>query len=170
MSKAMSWIYFDASALVKRYSREIGTPLVNELFRLHPTDKMICSNLGILEIVSVLVRKRNDGRLDQALFEQALIELKAEVIDHERFLIAPVDDDLLLSSLELIAKHNLNATDAVILRSLLNLRQNMEIIGGGLVLWTSDKRLARAAQAEGVTVFDPEIDTMERLHGLLGYI
>ena len=61
----MHWIYFDASALIKRYSQETGTPLVNEVFRLLPRSRMTCSTLGILEIVSVLVRKRNDGRLNQ---------------------------------------------------------------------------------------------------------
>jgi predicted nucleic acid-binding protein len=65
----MQWIYFDASALIKRYSQETGTPLVNEVFRLLPRSRMTCSTLGILEIVSVLVRKRNDGRLTQTLFE-----------------------------------------------------------------------------------------------------
>jgi len=32
----MHWIYFDASALIKRYSQETGTPLVNEVFRYPP--------------------------------------------------------------------------------------------------------------------------------------
>jgi len=27
------WVYFDASVLIKRYSMEVGTSLVNELFR-----------------------------------------------------------------------------------------------------------------------------------------
>jgi len=29
----VQWLYFDASALVKRYSQETGTSLINELFR-----------------------------------------------------------------------------------------------------------------------------------------
>jgi len=49
----MHWIYFDASALIKRYSQETGTPLVNEVFRLLPRSRMTCSTLGILEIVSM---------------------------------------------------------------------------------------------------------------------
>ena len=164
----MHWIYFDASALIKRYSQETGTPLVNEVFRLLPRSRMTCSTLGILEIVSVLVQKRNDGRLNQTLFEQAMIEFRAEVIDHEEFSAASISDALLLSALDLIAKHNLNATDAVILRSVLNLRQVLQEAGDELMFWTSDKRLVRAAQGEGVTVFDPEEETISHLHQLLG--
>ena len=164
----MQWLYFDASALIKRYSQETGTPLVNEVFRLLPRSRMTCSTLGILEIVSILVRKRNDGRLNQTLFEQAMIEFRAEVIDHEEFSAASVSDALLLSALDLIAKHNLNATDAVILRSALNLQQVLREAGDELMLWTSDKRLVRAAQGEGLTAFDAEEETIGHLHQLLG--
>ena len=164
----MLWVYFDASALVKRYSQELGTPLVNEVFRHIPPTQMTCSTLGILEIVSVLVRKWNDGRLGQELFEQAMIEFKAEVLEHEEFLAASVNDDLLLSALELISRHNVNATDAAILRSVLNLQQALRSADDQLMLWSSDKRLVRAAQAEGITAFDPEEETMGHLHQLLG--
>jgi predicted nucleic acid-binding protein len=115
------WIYFDASALVKRYSSEDGTELVNELFHRLPVEQMTCAVIGILEIISVLVRKRNDGRLSTKLFTQAMVELNQEIIEDEAFSIASVDDDLILSALDLIAQYNINATDAIILRSCLNL-------------------------------------------------
>jgi predicted nucleic acid-binding protein len=97
-----------------------------------------------------------------------MIEFRAEVIDHEEFSAASVSDALLLSALDLIAKHNLNATDAVILRSALNLQQVLRETGDELMLWTSDKRLVRAAHGEGLTAFDPEEETIGHLHQLLG--
>ncbi len=160
-------IYFDASALVKRYSEETGTPLLDELFHHVKPSQMICSTLGILEIISVLVRKRNDGRLKQESFQQAMIEFRAEVIEHKDFSVATVNDELLMAALGLIETHNLNATDAVILRSTLNLQQVLQTTENELMLWTADKRLARAAQSEGLTVFDPEIETIDHLHHLL---
>jgi predicted nucleic acid-binding protein len=167
-SRPMLWVYFDASALVKRYSQEPGTPLVNEVFRHIPPAQMTCSTLGILEIVSVLVRKRNDGRLSRELFEQAMVEFKAEVIEHEEFLAASVNDELLLSALVLISRHNINTTDAAILRSVLNLQQALQSPDSELMLWSSDKRLVRAAQTEGILVFNPEEETIAHLHQLLG--
>ncbi|MFQ5796170.1 MAG: type II toxin-antitoxin system VapC family toxin [Candidatus Bipolaricaulia bacterium] len=160
-------VYFDASALIKRYSQETGTSLINEVFHRIPPAQMTCSTLGILETVSILVRKRNDGRLSRELFEQVMIEFKAEVIDREEFSTTSVDDELLLSALELISKHNLNATDAAILRSVLNLQQHLQDTEDEIMLWTSDKRLARAAQAEDISVFDPEEETVDHLHQLL---
>ncbi len=47
----MIWVYFDASVLVKRYSSEEGTELVNELFHQLPVEQMTCAMIGILEIM-----------------------------------------------------------------------------------------------------------------------
>lgn len=163
----MLWVYFDASALVKRYSSEDGTELVNELFQQLPIEQMAFAMIGVLEIISVLVRKRNDGRLSPKLFTQAMLELNKEVIEDAAFSVASVDDELFLSALDLIAQHNINATDAIILRSCLNLQQVLQNQGHRLVLWSCDKRLLRAAQHEGVEVFDPEVETKAQLQTLL---
>jgi predicted nucleic acid-binding protein len=119
--------YFDASALIKRFSPETGTPLINELFHSLPISRMTCSTIGILEVISIFTRKRNDGRLSQTLFDQCMIEFRNEIIDNEAFLTTPVNDAVLLSSLDLIRKHNLNATDAIILWSVIELRQVLPI-------------------------------------------
>jgi predicted nucleic acid-binding protein len=162
------WVYFDASALVKRYSAEDGTDLVNELFRQLPLSQMTCAMIGILEIVSVLVRKRNDGRLSPKLFNQAMIELNQELIEEEAFSMAAIDDAIVLSALDLIAQHNINATDAIVLRSCLNfLRALTAQDNHRLLLWSCDKRLLRAAQHEGVDIFDPEVETKANLQKLL---
>jgi predicted nucleic acid-binding protein len=161
------WVYFDASALVKRYSPEDGTELVNELFHQLPIAQMTCAVIGVLEIISVLVRKRNDGRLSLKLFTQAMLELNKEIIEDENFPIASIDDELILSTLDLIPQHNINATDAITLRSCLNLQQLLQNQGQHLVLWSCDKRLLRAAQHEGIAVFDPEVETMTQLQTTL---
>lgn len=163
----MVWVYFDSSALVKRYSAEDGTEVVNELFRQLPIEQMSCAVIGILEIISVLVRKRNDGRLTPNLFAQAMIELNKEVVESEGFSVASVDDGLILSALDLITKHNINATDAIILRSCLNLQQVLKGQGSHMIFWSCDKRLLRAAQVEGVTIFDPEVGTKALLEASL---
>jgi predicted nucleic acid-binding protein len=162
----MFWVYFDASALIKRYAPETGTPLVNEIFHSLPVSRMTCSTLGILEIISILTRKRNDGRLSQTLFDQCMIEFRNAIIDNDAFLTTPVNDVVLLSSLDLIWKHNLNATDAIILWSVIKLRRVLQLQNDDLVLSTSDRRLVRAAQAESITVFDPEVDTIIQLYQL----
>jgi predicted nucleic acid-binding protein len=161
------WVFFDASALVKRYSPEKGTELLNELFHRFPVTQMTCATIGLLEIVSVLVRKRNDGRLSQKLFSQAMIEVNKEVIEDEAFTITSIDDELMLSSLKLIPQHTINATDSIILRACLDLQKILHSRGDHLVLWSCDKRLLRAAQQENIDVFDPEVESTARLQTLL---
>ena len=162
------WIYFDASALIKRYSREDGTAFVNETFQLAAPDRRMCLNLGLLEVISILVRKRNDGRLSEEQFRIAMVAFRAEVIDDESFSSLSVDDALILSASRLIEKHNLNATDAILLRSVLETRQTLQQSEGDLLLLTSDKRLVRAAKEEGVPVLDPELDPQSLLHQMMG--
>lgn len=160
-----SHLYFDASALVKRYAAEDGTALVNEIFHRFPLNQLTCATIGVLEIVSVLVRKHNDGRLPSQLFEQAMLELKQEIIENEDFGITAIDNTLIITALALIGQHNLNATDAIILKSCLDFQTGLS--DGQVILCTSDKRLGRAAQEEGLLVFDPEMDTLPQLEILL---
>ena len=161
----MTRVYFDASALVKRYAAEDGTALVNAIFNQIPAHQLTCGTIGVLEIVSVLVRKRNDGRLSPALFAQAMLELHQEIVDNVDFVISAVEDSLLIEALELIGQYNLNATDAIILKSCVQFQTAYanELV----ILCTSDKRLVRAAQQQGLTVLDPEVDNLEQLDILL---
>lgn len=158
-------LYFDASALVKRYAAEDGPVLVNEIFGHIPLNRLTCASIGVLEIVSVLVRKYNDGRLSPQLFSQAILELHQEIIENEDFVITAIDDSLIISALALIGRHNLNATDAIILKSCLDFQAGLP--GDRVILCTSDKRLGRAAQQEGIPVFDLEVDTLAQLEALL---
>jgi len=159
-----AWYYFDANALAKRYSQETGTELINELFHRAPVARMACLSLSILEIMSILVRKKNDGRLSMHAFGKAAANFRAEVIDAKEFSKATINDAVVLSAMGFVSKHSINATDAVILRSVLNMKEKLETTGDEqLILITSDKRLAKAAKREGVTVFDPEVDTLASL-------
>jgi predicted nucleic acid-binding protein len=161
-------IFWDASALVKRYTAEPGAALVREAFRLVPLSRMACSQLGILEVVSVLVRHRNDGWLNQELFEQSMTEFRSEVIDNSGIRVVAVGSQFLLPSVQAIERHNLNATDAIVLVSALELGRNLRVTGQEQVLWTADQRLRRAAQAEGLRCFDPESETLNNVRQMMG--
>jgi len=161
------WVYFDASALIKRYSAESGTPFVNQAFQATAAHRRMCLILGLLEVISTLVRKRNDRRLEEKMFHQALLTFRAEVMQADDFEILSVGDPLILAAAPLIEKHNLNATDAIVLRSALEARERLRSQGERLLLLAADKRLVRAAEAEGIIALDPEVDSLERLHQFL---
>ena len=101
----MIWFYFDANALAKRYSTETGTGLINELFRCVSVAQMTCLTLSILEVMSILVRKKNDGRLSPIAFDQAMINFRSELINNKEFAKAPINDLLVMSAFGFIGEH-----------------------------------------------------------------
>jgi hypothetical protein len=64
----MPTLYWDASALVKRYCFEDGTETVAALFALSSGITMVVSIAGFAEMYSILVRKRNGGVLDRGTY------------------------------------------------------------------------------------------------------
>ena len=159
--------YLDASAMAKRYVVEQGTFVVNHLFRRVARDDMMCLTLGTIEVISVFVRKKNASAVPDTAFHQAMTDFRSEIIDAANFMKIPATDPLVNAAASLVAKHALNATDAVILRSVLDLVATLHTTGDALVLVTSDQRLLRAAQEEGVLTFDPTSQTEGDLDALL---
>ncbi len=65
--------------------------------------------------------------------------------------------------MDLIEIHSLNSVDAIVLRSVLDIAAELRSTGDILVLVASDQRLLRVARAEGLQVFNPEIDSQKIL-------
>jgi predicted nucleic acid-binding protein len=70
-------------------------------------------------------------------------------------------------SWELIEKHSINSTDALILKCALDKAVALRNVGDDLVLVSSDARLVRAAKAEGLPTFNPETDDQQTLDSLI---
>lgn len=65
MSEAEAHIvFFDTSALVKRYHREVGTDVVEAVFSDHSTTRMI-SDIGVIECYSAFARKVRTGDITE---------------------------------------------------------------------------------------------------------
>lgn len=164
----MNFFFLDASALAKRYSLETGVACIDYLFNNVTYDRLLmCLMLGTAEVVSVLVRRKNSHMLSPTAFSHGMINLKAEVIDAEKFNTLPIDNNLITAAMPFIKRHSLNATDAVILRLALDLAAQLRVDGNDLVLVASDQRLLKAAGAEGLLTLDPETQTEAALDVLL---
>lgn len=158
----MFYFYFDASALVKRYTDEIGSDEIDYLFANVPWNRMHCLFLGAIEVFWICVRKRNDGRITTDQFAQAIGYLDHEVISiWSNFNTISIPDSLVLSSVSLIETHSLNSVDALVLRSALDIELRND--SNRIVLVSSDQRLNRAAESEGLLVFNPETDSQQDL-------
>lgn len=156
--KSLAAIFSDASALVKRYAPELGSSTVDALFDASPAPNMLTTAVGCVEAYAILVRRLNGGILDRAGFTSAASALRTEVIEASAFILLPVTDHDFLSCLHLVAKHNLNATDSMLLGLLLKLSR---LPGAApCVLVSSDTRLLRASEFEGLPILNPETATM----------
>lgn len=160
----MHHFYFDASALAKRYTDEVGSDKIDFFFDNVPLERLSCLTIGAMEVFWICVRKRNDGRITNHQFERAAALLRREVINSQSdFKKISVPDSLVWSSMDLIETHSLNSVDALVLRSALDTATELRSIGDRLVLVASDQRLLRAAHAEGLQIFNPELDSQQIL-------
>lgn len=153
----MYHFYFDASALVKRYTEELGSEKVDYLFGNAPLNQLKCLTLGAAEVFWVCVRKRNDGRITPHEFTHAVVNLTREVTsDASDFYTAPVPDALVWASFNLVETYSINSVDAMVLRSALETARELDRTDDKLVFVASDQRLLRAANNEGLLIFNPE--------------
>ncbi len=77
----MYHFYFDASALAKRYTDEVGSDKIDFFFHNVPLERLSCLTLGAVEVFWICVRKQNDGRITNHQFERAITLLRGEVIN-----------------------------------------------------------------------------------------
>jgi uncharacterized protein len=162
----VNYFYCDASAVIKRYLIEIGSPLINHLFDTVPRDRLVMLTPGVGETLSALVRRRNSGALSLPAYQQASQALRSELILAGTVQLKPAEDTLVFASLPLIEKHSINSTDALVLRSALDTASTLWALGQDLVLVASDTRLLVAALAEGLNTWNPETDTQAQLDTL----
>src|SRR5262245_30643899 len=108
-SDSMNRFLLDASALVKRYGPETGSPVVDHRFASATRDRLLCLMLGAAEVAAALVRKRNGGQITPAVFAMAMLRLRAEVLDAADFGKLPTDNALISASLPLLEKYSINA-------------------------------------------------------------
>lgn len=158
--------YLDASSLAKRYVPEIGSANINAVFDVVAGDRLRILNVGMGEVVSALVRKRNSAQISHTLFQQALLDFSAEIARAKGIRKVSVTSRMVTSSFPLIVAHSINATDARVLKSALVVARRLRADGDDLVLVASDQRLLRAAQAEGLITFDPETQDYAALAAL----
>jgi predicted nucleic acid-binding protein len=159
--------YLDASSLAKRYVPEPGSAQVHVILDTVPHARLHVLNIGAGEIVSILVRKRNSGTISQAYFAQALANFQTEIVHAADLTKVPVTSRLITASFPLIVAHSINSTDAITLKSALAIARRLRSAGDDLVLVSSDQRLVRAAQAEGLMTVDPETQNQTALAAIL---
>ena len=152
----MNYFWLDANAIVKQYVTETGTPLINYLFARVSLNRIFCLFDSMDETYHVFVRKRNDGIITRAEFNQVIqwfeggFSLRTEVKK-----VHAVESQK-IAARQLIEAHSINSTDAYILQCMLDEADKLRTASDDLILVSSDGRLLTAAEKEGLHTFNPE--------------
>lgn len=140
-------IYFDSTALVKRYIEEDGSDEVNGL--LEKQSDAVVSRLAYPEIMSAITCRHKAKEIETGAFELIKKAFKSDwaffvVIEFHAVVFQFID--------EMVAKYALKGADSVHLCSALWLRR---ATGEDVVFVASDLELIEAAKAEKFHVFNP---------------
>lgn len=150
----------------RRAKSKGGSDIVNLPFHLVPAAQMMCLQLTIGEVYWALVRKRNDKRISNTAFRRASLALRSEVLDNPNFAKLPVDEDLLIRSLDFIERYAINSVDALILCTALSVSELLDA-DDRLIFASADERLLKADESEGLEIFNPERITSDEARKML---
>ena len=150
----MRFFFLDGSALAKCCVAEPGTPLLDQLFDQVAAERLVVLNIGVAEVVSILVRlERTPGTLSAATFSQALLHLGREILHPTNLRKVEPTDRLVIAALIHIQNHSVNATDAIVLHAAMGLAQHQRVRGDDwpLIAVTTAMENGRADKCVDVT-------------------
>lgn len=137
-------LFFDTSALIKRYISESGEKKVDELFEL--ASEIIVSPITKIEAHSTFKRLLEENEIYEVDYEK----LKEEInYDFEYFTVLSLNQEIENKSIALIEKHQLKTLDSIQLASCLSKKGEIES------MVVSDQRLKKAAESERLSIIDP---------------
>jgi len=147
--------FLDSSSLVKRYVKETGTAWVINIFRPRSHNQIFVAEITLAEVVSALTRRHrglsasslNYGKRAVARFQRAF---------DTKFFKVRIDLTTIREATLLAKKHFLRGYDAVQLAVALQIESERKIVGASSLIFVSaDNDLNNAAQAEGLSVENP---------------
>lgn len=150
----MAVLFLDSSALVKRYVQEQGSAWVLQQTDSASGHSIYVARITGVEVVSAIVRKARSGGLSVADAASVVAAFCADF--PSAFAVVEVTDALIQEAMRLSQAHALRAYDAVQLASGIQVRNRHQ--GTSLLplrLFSADKDLNLAAEAEGLIVEDP---------------
>src|SRR5438105_11399614 len=104
----MALLFWDASALAKRYFAELGSPTVNAIFANRGSHDMASTPWGYSETFSILLRRFHGGALDRPTFTTVTTALQAEVVNSPDFGLLTITDAVVFGSIATMQAHHLN--------------------------------------------------------------
>ena len=134
-------VFFDTSALTKRYVEEEGSEQVRALCA--GADALGVSVLVVPELISTLCRLVREGRLSSEDYRSLKAALQADLSDAE---LCDLSQDAFEAAIRCLESHPLRTLDALHVGSALVYQPDLFV--------SADRRQAEAADREGLAVVD----------------
>lgn len=149
----MSILFFDTSALAKRYVPEQGTRWVRTQTASSSGNDIVIAKVTPVEFYSAISRQYHDGVIDltrlQAFRRLFLYHLQ------NQYLVMEVSTNVITHALNLQESHRLRAYDAIQLASALEVNTRLTATGNPFTFVAADNRLLLAANAVGLKTDNP---------------
>ncbi len=137
-------LFFDSSALLKRYLDEKGSDGIKTLFDI--TDRIIVSVITHIECASSFQRLIQSKFIDKKEYLRLNTELN---LDFPFFEIVNLDEDVKHIALKIVEKYPMKSLDTIQLASLLHASKEIESFV------VCDQKLKKYAAKEGIHIIDP---------------
>lgn len=148
----MRHLFFDTSALVKRYYDEPGTELVDSLVTDDDT-KVILTSIAVIETVSAFRRKYNREDIGDAVLDDLLASFFEEALSD--FPILPTEESLLANSFDLVLNDDLRTLDSLQLSAAVSVSKDVE----DMVFVCADGELVSVAKSKGLDTINSDEET-----------
>jgi Predicted nucleic acid-binding protein, contains PIN domain len=132
-------VYFDSSALAKRYIEETGTAEV--LDWCERADELALSVIAIPELISAFCRLHREARLDDGQYQGI-----------KRDLLTDIEDALICETTAEVVQHAVRALEAHPLRGMDAIHIGAALVCGADVFLSADTRQCQAAAGLGIQV------------------
>lgn len=147
----MPYFYFDSTALVKRYSRERGTRLVNKLLVKRGKVALVPTP-SLTEFYAIFANQAKKELITRDDWYSVVYRFELEAMQGLFHFVAPTHDTFL--SVKELSMHHPNLRGA----QLLHLALAVELKPLRLTMVSSDKELLEACRPYGIKQVNPEDD------------
>jgi uncharacterized protein len=137
-------LYFDTSALLKKYISESGSDNVDKLF--NSATQVNVSILSHTESISALKRLHIEKEITEKDYALLRNEIKTDFL---YFNVIDISNEIIQISIELIDKHQLKSLDSIQLATAVCLKNEIDFVVA------CDSKLIKAAKKEGFKIINP---------------
>lgn len=145
----MDYLFFDTSALVKRYYEEPGSEIVDSLVESEESTAVITS-IAVIEAVSAFRRKQNRDDVSSELVTELVAAFFDEALAD--FLVLPTQEALFEHSFDLVLEDDLRTLDSLQLSAAIRL--DNEVDEARFVC--ADEDLVSVAEKRGIETIVPD--------------